>query len=438
MNLQIPLLTRHFTKIARQGVRPAILRAFSTANDQAQELLNGNANSVVQVGSDSVEISWPAIQPTDANMPHTSAYSHLWLRDNCPCPQCLHPSNRQKLHSSADIPLNISPENAILRDDGIEITWDKPLRHHHDSDKHRSFYPLSFLSKYSSPTARQTFRYNNMKYITWDRDLMHAENKFIHYDEYNTEEGLYKTLKQLFDYGIVFLDNVPTEDCKVTQVAERIGNIRESFYGRDFDVKSVAKSTNIAYTSLYLGFHMDLLYFEAPPGLQLLHSLQNTVTGGSSIFVDSFQAVEIMRKSHPEDYQALCEIPVTFHYVNDGHHMYYRRPTIVKDHNQEGGSWGMHVNYAPPFQGPLDIDDPKEAKRFYKAFQTFADIVEDEKLRFELTLKPGQLVIFANRRVLHGRTEFDPTSGDRHLKGTYLDMDVFKDKLRVLSEKHRE
>jgi hypothetical protein len=25
-------------------------------------------------------------------------------------------------------------------------------------------------------------------------------------------------------------------------------------------VKSVAKSTNIAYTSLYLGFHMDLLW----------------------------------------------------------------------------------------------------------------------------------------------------------------------------------
>lgn len=109
-----------------------------------------------------------------------------------------------------------------------------------------------------------------------------------------------------------------------------------------------------------------------------------------------------MKKSHPEDYQALCEIPVTFHYVNDGHHMHYRRPTIVNDHHQEGGSWGMHVNYAPPFQGPLDIDDPKEATRFYKAFQTFADIVEDEKLRFELTLKPGQL----------GKSEFCVVASD--------------------------
>jgi gamma-butyrobetaine dioxygenase len=98
-----------------------------------------------------------------------------------------------------------------------------------------------------------------------------------------------------------------------------------------------------------------------------------------------------MKKEHPEDYTALKEIPVTFHYVNDGHHMYYRRPTIVNDKFQEGGSWGMHVNYAPPFQGPLDIDDPKDAKRFYRAFQTFADIVEDQNLRFELTLQPGEL-----------------------------------------------
>jgi gamma-butyrobetaine dioxygenase len=416
MNLQISLLTRQFTKLACKGIRPSILRFVSTVSNQTEDLAHSNDKSGVQVGTSSVEISWPAIRQTDANMPHTSNYSHVWLRDNCPCPLCLHPSNRQKLHSSADIPLNIAPENAIVRDDGIEITWDKPLRHHHDSNTHKSFYPLSFLSKYSSPTSRQTFRYNNMKYITWDRNLMHAQNKFIPYDEYNTEEGLYKTLKQLFDYGIVFLNNVPTEDCKVTEVAERIGNIRESFYGRDFDVKSVAKSTNIAYTSLYLGFHMDLLYvklsfarlfffahptnhkscryFEAPPGLQLLHNLKNTVIGGSSIFVDSFQAVNIMKEKHPEEYRVLCEIPVTFHYVNDGHHMYYRRPTIVNDYNQEGGSWGMHVNYAPPFQGPLDIDDPKEAKRFYKAFQLFADIVEDEKLRFELTLKPGQLGMF--------------------------------------------
>ena len=79
---------------------------------------------------------------------------------------------------------------------------------------------------------------------------------------------------------------------------------------------------------------------------------------------------------------------------------------------------------------------PEKTKQFYRAFQRFADFIEDESLRFELTLQPGQLVMFANRRVLHGRTSFDPNSGDRHLKGTYLTLDSLKDKLRVLSAKY--
>lgn len=82
----------------------------------------------------------------------------------------------------------------------------------------------------------------------------------------------------------------------------------------------------------------------------------------------------------------------------------------------------------------MDDLTPAESKQFYGAFQKFADFIEDDSLRYQLTLQPGQLVMFANRRVLHGRTSFDPTSGDRHLKGTYLNLDSLKDKLRVLSQ----
>ncbi|CAN0592757.1 unnamed protein product, partial [Ectocarpus sp. 12 AP-2014] len=36
-------------------------------------------------------------------------------------------------------------------------------------------------------------------------------------------------------------------------------------------------------------------------------------------------------------------------------------------------------------------------------------------------------------RVLHGRREFDPNSGVRHLQGTYLDRDMLASRLRVLA-----
>ncbi|CAO3695607.1 unnamed protein product [Rhizopus stolonifer] len=362
-----------------------------------------------------------------------STYSYLWLRDNCPCPSCIHPFNRQKLHSSADIPLEIKPKSIEIVGENAEITWNQPLRHGNDI-QHKSRFSFEFLQRYKNAKTAEKFRFNHLTPTTWNRDEYTLD--WVPYDDYmNTDKGLHKVVQRLYSKGLVFLKGVPTVDEAVTQVAERIGHVQETFYGRDFDVKNIAKSTNIAYTSLYLGFHMDLMYLDSPPGIQLLHSMKNSVTGGASIFVDSFRAVELLKAKHPEDYQVLKSTPVTFHYLNDGHHMYYQRYTIVDDEHHSGLAWNSHVNYAPQFQGPLDLT-PAESKKFYKAFQRFADFIEDDSLRFQLTLHPGELVLFANRRILHGRTEFDPTSGDRHLKGTYFTMDSLKDRLRVLSAQY--
>jgi gamma-butyrobetaine dioxygenase len=45
-------------------------------------------------------------------------------------------------------------------------------------------------------------------------------------------------------------------------------------------------------------------------------------------------------------------------------------------------------------------------------------------------LRPGDLFIVDNRRVLHGRRGF--AGGRRHLQGAYADMDSLLSKLRVL------
>ncbi|KAF7722508.1 hypothetical protein EC973_003070 [Apophysomyces ossiformis] len=400
----VPTVGRTFA--ARSFLRPSLCRTQSTLTATTPD-------------KDTLRIKTPDGDGT---------YSYLWLRDNCRCEQCIHPSSRQKLHSSADVPLDIAPASVRITEDMAEITWNKPLRHHAATqDNHVSRYPLSFLGRYAQRQSSETFRFNHIAPQTWNRDEYKLD--WVDYKDYmTTDAGLHKVVQRLYNRGLVFLRGVPTTDESVTQVAERIGPIQETFYGRDFDVKNVAKSINIAYTSLYLGFHMDLM--------QLLHSLKNSVTGGSSIFVDSFRAVELLKENHPEDYAVLKETPVTFHYLNNGHHQYHRRPTIVTGEDHSGPAWNMHVNYAPQFQGPMDHLSPAQARSFYRAFQRFADYIEDDRLRYEITLQPGELVLFANRRVLHGRTAFDPTSGDRHLKGTYLTLDSLKDKLRVLCEKY--
>jgi gamma-butyrobetaine dioxygenase len=164
-----------------------------------------------------------------------------------------------------------------------------------------------------------------------------------------------------------------------------------------------------------------------------LHCIKNSVAGGQSIFSDSFKAINNLKLSNPNYFNLLTKFPMTFHYKN----MHYNRPAIVIDENNDT----LNVNYSPPFQGPIEFNidsnhDEINLIEFYKAYQQFCSCIEDPSLILELILKPGDLVIFANRRVLHGRKSFDSHSGQRHLKGTYIEYSEFIDRFMLLMEKY--
>lgn len=175
-----------------------------------------------------------------------------------------------------------------------------------------------------------------------------------------------------------------------------------------------------------------------PPGLQLLHCLHSSCTGGASVFSDSFRAALSLKKPH---LNSLSSFPVTYHYHNAGHHYHYRRPTIEW---RESGSRGerhiANVNWSPPFQAPFEATQvaSKDFRTKFSAYlgaaKAFSDAVEAPKSIFELRLEPGQCVIFDNRRVLHARRAFDVSSGERWLKGAYIDQDTFLSRLRVMRE----
>jgi hypothetical protein len=280
-------------------------------------------------------------------------------------------------------------------------------------------------------------RYDDHPSIYWNRNRIQQVNLRIPCHDYlHTDQGFYTVLKYLNDYGLVFLDNVVENEFIVEQLVKRIGEIRSTFYGLSWDVKNVEQAINIAYTSQELGPHMDLLYFEAPPGLQFLHVLQNNVKGGASYYIDSFHIAEILRENDPEAFQSLCSYPITFHYRNINRHYHFTRSTIVLNKFSDNNHID-HVNYSPPFQAPFESDTSKpEFRQFIRAFQHFRDLIEDKNNQLELILEKNQCVIFHNRRILHARRGFDPSSGSRWLKGCYTDLDNFKDRLRVFREKY--
>ena len=61
--------------------------------------------------------------------------------------------------------------------------------------------------------------------------------------------------------------------------------------------QSMDDPINVAYSNLGLELHIDLAYYESPPGLQLLHCLQfdDDVVGGLSQLFDGFRIAQVGR-----------------------------------------------------------------------------------------------------------------------------------------------
>lgn len=186
---------------------------------------------------------------------------YVWLRDACPSPACVHPSTRQKLHRTSDIPADIAPradaDAVCVTPEGLEIAW---------ADGHSSAYPRAYLERYADPAHLARFHQDDaVRPRAWARaDVTVAPALFVPYADVQTPAGLARAMEQLARYGLLFVSGVPPTkttdaECEVRVLAERFGPVRTTFYGTLWDVVSLPESRNIAYTDLDLGLHIDLL-----------------------------------------------------------------------------------------------------------------------------------------------------------------------------------
>ncbi len=79
-----------------------------------------------------------------------------------------------------------------------------------------------------------------------------------------------------------------------------------------------------------------------------------------------------------------------------------------------------------------------DADRAYRAIRRFIRLADSDRFRITFPFTPGDCVIFDNRRVLHGRAAFEPGTGERHLRGCYVDRDDLYSRLRILARRTRQ
>ncbi|MEX2201585.1 MAG: TauD/TfdA family dioxygenase [Dongiaceae bacterium] len=341
----------------------------------------------------------------------------IWLRDNCLCPLCISPGNGQRLVDTADLPERPVAQKLLAGGDALAITW--------APDGHESRYEAAWLAAHAFDETSRASRHREP--VLWGpeiaRDLPKADWSVV--ESGPAEERA--LLDAFLRYGFAILTGVPTESGMVTRVGDRIGHVRVTNYGRWFEVKSVPNPNNLAYTGLGLGVHTDNPYRDPTPGVQLLHCLECEVPGGDSILVDGFRAAADFCAQDPDGFALLARIAQDYRFADREADLRAYTPVIVTD--AEGRVVGIHFNNRSkaPLDAPLDLVEP-----WYRAYRRFAIMLGDSERALRLRLEPGDLLLMANQRTLHGRTAFDPALGRRHLQGCYVDIDGVESRHRVL------
>ena len=347
----------------------------------------------------------------------------IWLRDNCPCAECTDPGSGQRLTDITDLPNGLVVSAAEEAGERVLVTY--------APDRHRSAFTRSWLAAHALGSAdREDGRTEDAKELWLPADLGPGTGRWPEerWPRYLAEPAARaRALEAVLRLGFVLLRDVPPEAGLVLEVAASFGFVRETNYGRLFDVRVEPRPGNLAYTCREILPHTDNPYRDPVPTVQLLHCLRAADEGGDTSLVDGFAAASALRAADAQTFDVLARTPVPFGYTDSATELRASQPLIQL--SPRGRVQGVRFNHrsARPLRLPY-----AEVTAFYAAYRRWAELLGRPERRLNLALAPGDCLIFDNTRILHARTAFAVTGG-RHLQGCYADLDGLASTLAVLA-----
>jgi len=339
----------------------------------------------------------------------------LWLRENCPCPECAHPGGGQRIVDVTELPDDVRPAAVSVEGGELAVEW---------GDGHRSRYPLADLLASDVgddlPPAE-----------LWDAATV-LPGPFAAAALAADTAQLRACLESVHRFGCALVHGAPARAGALEDVVALFGHVRETNYGRLFDVRAQADPANLAYTGRALGPHTDNPYRDPTPGLQLLHCISADAGGGETTLVDGFAVAELLERADPDGYRLLAGTEIGFRYHAPGVDLRSRFPVLRLD----AGGVLAEVRWNTRSCRPFGFE-PGLAEAYYRAYRGFGRLTADPLLVRRLALRPGDVIVMDNLRVLHGRTEIS-APGDRHLQGCYADRDGLRSRLRTLRRAEHE
>ena len=326
--------------------------------------------------------------------------SAVWLRDHCRCAQCRDPRSGQRLFDVTDLPEDVRVAEVVASPASVTVTF--------APDGHRSEYARTWLREHADGDGRT----EDDKQL-WSAGDLPTPLPRTAWSAYLADPV--PALRQVLRLGFAVLTATPVREGAVLDVAATFGYVRETNYGRLFDVRVEPDPNNLAFTDRAIGPHTDNPYRDPAPTVQVLHCLRNDVEGGVSGLLDGFHAADVLRAEDRAAFDTLTGTPVTFAWSDATTALRADRPVIELD--PLGRIRQVRVN------NRCTTVPPAAAHDFYPAYRAWARIVARPGLPVRLRLDPGDCLILDNTRVLHSRSAFGGP-GRRHLQGCYADLDA--------------
>lgn len=251
-------------------------------------------------------------------------------------------------------------------------------------------------------------------------------------------------LESLHFYGVAFIDGVQPTQQNTEFVIRQLFPVHKTLFGEMWTFSDAKQDhSDTAYTnsksmgqqskdrlsidsfSVYLGPHNDNTYFNDAAGLQILHCIQRSGSGGENFLIDGFQVADKVRREHPEVFSRLTKTILTAEYIEDGQHHKHSAPIISLD-PISGDIVQIRFNLYD--RAPLKSVPSNKLRQFYSDLKVLAGEFENPANRITFKLEPGSVLIFDNWRVLHGRLAY---TGKRTMTGCYVARTEFQSALRV-------
>ena len=342
----------------------------------------------------------------------TARFHAIWLRDNAWDAGTRAPGNGQRLITLREIPAGIKMADAIVVGDTINLTF-------LPENKTVSYDVKILLEQRYDGKAPQEPGWTAPGITLWDAGLM-GQVPMAKLPELQANPVAKNAwLSQVTRYGFGKLTDGPVRDGALFEVVELFGYVRETNYGRKFEVRTEVNPSNLAYTGLGLQAHTDNPYRDPVPTVQVLYCLESSAAGGENMVVDGFACALRLRDEFPEGFDLLSKYCARFEYAGEaGVRLQSRRPMIELAPDGELIAIRFNNRSAAAITDvPFD-----QMETYYAAYRRLAEIIDDPAMELTFRLNPGESFVVDNTRVLHARKGYSG-AGTRWLQGCYADKD---------------